>query len=74
MTINPHHLTHWEEIHGPVLDVEEAEGYCIALIGKISVLLPLDMAEKLREQIGNHIGILRTDIDYRFRVSDKRRS
>ena len=74
MTIHPSYMKAWDEIVGPVLNIEEVEGYCLALIGKISIYLPLEMAEKLREQIGNHIGILRTDTDYRFRVSDKRHS
>ncbi len=69
MTIHDaYHMRPWDEVLGPALEVEEHDGYCLALIGKIPVYLPQDLASRLREAKGQRIGILRTDNDYRFRV------
>lgn len=64
----PYHMRPWDEVLGPDLEVEEHDGYCLALIGKIPVILPKEMAAKLIEAKGLRVGILRTDKDYRFRV------
>ncbi len=66
----PYHMRPWDEVLGTDLEVEEHDGYCLALIGKILVCLPLEMAARLREAKGQRVGILRTDKDgdYRFRV------
>ena len=64
----PYHMRPWDEVLGPALEVEEHDGYCLALIGRILVCLPLEMAAGLREAKGKRIGVLRTDNDYRFRV------
>jgi hypothetical protein len=64
----PYHIRPWDEVLGPALEVEELEGHCLALIGKISILLPLEMSTRLAEAKGQRVGILRTDNDYRFRV------
>lgn len=70
----PHHMRPWDEVLGPVNSVEEEDGHCLALIGKIPVILPQDMATKLAEAKGQRVGVLRTDCDYRFRVCDQRPS
>jgi len=64
----PYHMWPWDEVLGPDLEVEDHDGYCLALIGKILVCLPQEMAARLREAKGQRVGILRTDNGYRFRV------
>ena len=64
----PYHMRPWDEVLGPALGVDEYDGHCLALIGKIPVILPQEMAAKLAEAKGQRIGILRTDCDYRFRL------
>jgi hypothetical protein len=64
----PYHMRPWDEVLGPYLEVEEHDGYCLALIGRILVCLPQEMAVRIREAKGQRVGILRTDNDYRFRV------
>ena len=62
------HLRPWEEVLGLVNSVEEVNGQCLALIGKISVILPQELAARLTKTKGQRVGILRTDTDYRLRV------
>lgn len=64
----PYHMQPWDEVLGPDLEVEEHYGYCLALIGKILVCLPQEMATRLKEARGQRVGILRTDKDYRLRL------
>lgn len=68
MDSQPYHMRPWDEVLGPALGVEEHNDYCLALIGKIPVILPLEMAAKLAEAKGQRVGVLRTDFDYRLRV------
>lgn len=69
MTIHEaYRMRPWDEILGPALRVEEYDGYCLALIGKILVCLPQEMAARLREVKGQRIGVLKTDKDYRIRI------
>jgi hypothetical protein len=64
----PYHMRPWDEVLGPALGVEEYDGHCLALIGKIPVILPQEMATRLVEAKGQRVGVLRTDFDYRLRV------
>lgn len=64
----PYYMRPWDEVLGTVHSIEEAEGCCLALISKIPVLLPQELAVRLREFQNQRIGILRTDTDYRLRV------
>ena len=64
----PYHMRPWDEVLGPALGVEEHEDHCLALIGKIPVILPPRMAARLTEAKGKRVGVLRTDFDYRLRV------
>lgn len=64
----PYHMRPWDEVLGQVNEVEEVEGYCLALIGKIPVSLPLELTPKLKELQSQKIGILRTEQDFRLRV------
>jgi hypothetical protein len=67
----PYHMRPWDEVLGLALEVEELEGHCLALIGKIPVLLPLEMSTRLEEAKGQRVGILRTDNDFRIRVIER---
>ena len=64
-------LSELEEVLGPLHSVENTEMGMIAIIDKISVLLPEDLAENLMGLIGKRIGILRLD-GYRVRCLDKK--
>ncbi len=68
MDSRPYYMQPWDEVLGPAISIEEFEGHCLALIGKIPVLLPQEMSGRLSEVKGQRIGILRTDNDYRLRV------
>jgi hypothetical protein len=69
MTIHEaHRLQVWEEALGTLKGLKEQDSYLVANIGPISVYLPIDMGDRLRELLGQRIGILRTDKDLRLRV------
>lgn len=70
MTVHEEYrLSEREEVLGELHTVQEAEGYIVAKIGKISVLLPMELAEKLQGLIGRRIDILRLE-GYHLRVLD----
>ena len=72
-------LAEFEEVIGELHSVENIEMGLIAVIGKISVLLPEELAENLKGLRGKKIGILRLDgyrvccIDSGSNVSQRRR-
>jgi len=49
MDSQPYHMRPWDEVLGPALGIEEHNDYCLALIGKIPVILPPEMVAKLAE-------------------------
>jgi hypothetical protein len=55
-------LSFYEECVGVLNNLNEENGLLIALIGKISLVLPLELEEKMRPHIGKRFSILRTDI------------
>ena len=62
MTIHEaNRLQELEEILGLLHTIEKTELGMLALIGKIQVLLPLELAGKLEGLIGKHVGVLRLD-------------
>ena len=61
-------LQPYEEALGQLKNVQLLEGYALAEIGPVTVALPIEMGEKLNSFIGQRIGVLRTEIDHRFRV------
>lgn len=67
-TVFPVRLEPWMEAVGHFHDLRDDEGYIIAKIGPASVALPSELKEKLKDCIGQRIGIIRTDVGYRFRV------
>ena len=56
-----HRLSELEEVVGDLNSFENTEIGLVAVIGKISVLLPEELAEKLQGLVGHRIGILRLD-------------
>jgi hypothetical protein len=54
-------LSELEEVLGELHSVEIEELGLVAVIGKITVLLPEELAEKLQALVGKRIGILRLD-------------
>ncbi|MGD0954687.1 MAG: hypothetical protein ABR985_20265 [Methanotrichaceae archaeon] len=62
MTISEaYRLSELEEVLGELHSVEIEELGLVAVIGKITVLLPEELAEKLQALVGKRIGILRLD-------------
>ena len=68
MTAFPVRLELWMEAVGHFHEMQEVDGYIVAKIGPSIVVLPLELKEKLKDGLGQRIGILRTDTDYRIRV------
>jgi len=44
------------------------DGLYVAAIGPVTVFVPDELARKLEPHVGEKIGILRTDHDYRLRI------
>jgi hypothetical protein len=68
MSVKPCILAELEEVVGVLHSTETSEIGLVALIGKISVLLPGRMEGDISSLIGKRIGILRFENDYRVRV------
>ena len=62
-------LSELEEVLGELHSVEITEIGSAAVIGKISVWLPEELAEQLKGMIGRRVAILRLD-GYHFRCLD----
>ena len=66
-----HHLACFEEAVGILHELIEEDDILIAIVGKIHLVLPLNMKESLRPLIGMRTAILHTDITgkpFLFRV------
>jgi hypothetical protein len=61
-------LKPWDEAIGLLKEVENLEGHILAKIGPVTIALPDEMGERINPFIGQRIGVLRTENDYRFRV------
>jgi len=61
-------LQPYEEALGQLKNVQLLEGYALAEIGPVTVALPIEIGERLNSFIGQRIGVLRTEVDHRFRV------
>ena len=64
-------LKEYEEVVGPLYNLEERNGTLLAKIGKIVVALPIGLKDILSPNLNRRIAILRTDIPgkkYLFRV------
>ena len=62
-----------DEVLGPLNSLEEDNGWLLALIGKIPVLLPMELQDRLQSLLGKRIGVLRLN-GYRVRCIDDRRA
>jgi hypothetical protein len=59
----------WMESLGTLHGVTRTEDdLCVAAIGPVKVFVPDELARKLEPHVGEKIGILRTDHDYRLRI------
>jgi hypothetical protein len=63
-------MVEFDEVLGDLHDIEETERGLIALISKVPVLLPEELAGKLQGLVGKRIGILRLN-GYHIRCLDK---
>lgn len=72
-SVEVRHLRPWEEAVGVLTELVDEEDVLLAKIGRITLDLPIDMADTLRPHVGQRIAILRTDDrsrPYRFRSVD----
>jgi hypothetical protein len=67
-------LPPWAEARGQLHELQEQDGCLVARIGPVIVAIPYELREKLCDQVGHKIGILRTDTDYRVRCLDGERN
>jgi hypothetical protein len=67
VTPHPYIMRNLDEVRGQLYRIEEADGNLLVLVGEISVILPMELASKLKELQGKKIGILRLD-GYRLRA------
>lgn len=58
----------YEEALGQLKNVQLLERYALAEIGPVIVDLPIEIGERLNPLICQRIGVIRTDVDYRFRM------
>jgi hypothetical protein len=63
-------LKSFEDAVGTLSDLSEVDGHKIAIIGGLTVSIPEDIATKLLPNIGKRVGLLRTDSDFRIKISD----
>lgn len=54
-------LGFWEEAIGDLMSLSKEESGLVASIGKLKVILPMEMEEALKVKIGNRVAILHTD-------------
>jgi hypothetical protein len=65
----------FEEAVGKLFEIAQEEGFLIADISGLDIVLPSEMEAKLADLVGKRIGILRTDIpgkEYLLRVLPER--
>lgn len=70
-THEPYRLSELEEVLGDLRNVEKTEIGLVAVIGKISTILPEELTGKLEGLVGKRIGILRLD-GYHVRCLEER--
>jgi len=71
LTQEAYRMRELDEVLGPLNGLEEADGWLLALIGKIPVHLPLELKGRLQDLQGKRIGVLRLD-GYRVRCMDEK--
>ena len=60
--LETYRLAFYEECTGVLNKLHVENGLLIALIGKISLLLPLEMEENMQPHIGKRVSVLHSDI------------
>lgn len=55
-------LRHWEEAIGQLERIWKEDGLLKVIIGKITLILPPELEEKLENKVGQRISILHTDV------------
>lgn len=71
-----YHLGFFEEAVGVLTELNAEQGFLIARISDLDLVLPAEMEDELRPLVGICMGILHTDIpgrDYLLRVIPERR-
>ena len=63
-------LRPFEDVIGNLSEVAETDGHKIATIGGVCVSVPEDIATRLQPNIGKRVGLLKTDSDFRIKVSE----
>jgi len=58
----------YEEALGQLKNVQLLDGYALAEIGPVIVALPIEIGDKLNSFVGQRVGVLRTEVDYRYRA------
>jgi hypothetical protein len=58
----------YEEISGQLIELKNEDGFLVAAVGRIKVMLPLELKEPLQALLGRRLAIIRTDRDFRWRV------
>ena len=61
-------LSPYHELAGPFSNLVIKRDRLIARVGKVNLILPLEMEPELRQFIGKRIAILRTDIPHKLYI------
>lgn len=72
--MRPIEFPQWNVLFGPILDVRRYEGAVLVKIGKNSIILPIELEQRLLSLKGIQIEILHTDMpqnQYILRVLDR---
>ncbi len=56
-----YHMKYFEEVYGKLIQLSKRQDVLVAYIGKLALVLPLEIEPQLRPLLGSQIGILRTD-------------
>ena len=56
------HLGFYEEAVGDLTDLTADQGFLIARISKVNIILPTEMENELHPLIGMRVGVLHTDV------------
>jgi len=68
MNSSVYFLKSLEDVVGNLSEVGEIDGHPIATIGGVTVAIPEELADKLRDLKGSRVGVLRDDMGgYRLR-------
>ena len=63
-------LKSFEDVVGNLSELSEIDGNNTATIGGVCVSVPEEIAAKLLPNVGKRVGLLKTDTDFRIKISD----